>query len=211
MLMSPYAVGAWSALFVLAVVLLKCGLFAYWEPSMPKSQGVFCMFVANFVTTLIGFIPVIAVAVPVTTLFFMPVIFFILYAPTSRLATHLPFSFSKRKMPVRLRSGIALIFTLLFYLTFFLFYLSVGIESLTVYWILKFLYAFAGIIISIGMTTMWEEYVVHKFAEGRNILDMNFFLPVLKANLAALFILMAVSAAHILPARLSSPNFLVGH
>jgi len=101
---------------------------------------------------------------------------------------------------------------------FILFYVGSGIlfgvaikyqsENLILYWILKFLYVYLALIISIGLTVLWEEWVVFKLAKRSKSGVQNFYSAVLKANLVTLLVFMGAAAILMLPKRFASPDFL---
>jgi hypothetical protein len=80
-------------------------------------------------------------------------------------------------------------------------------ERPVLYWVLKLAYIYPALAISIGLTTLWEEWLVYRLARGFAPLA-PFYPAVLRANLMTLLVLMGAAAVMALPKRLASPDFL---
>jgi hypothetical protein len=76
-------------------------------------------------------------------------------------------------------------------------------ESLVWFWVWKFFSMYSALVVSIGLTTLWEEWTVQKLS------DVSCYASVLKVNLAASFVIFGYAAILILPDRMQSSNFLV--
>ncbi len=94
----------------------------------------------------------------------------------------------------------------LYLVTFFLFGMAMVAldKSLFGYWVLKFVSIYVALIISIGLTTLWEEWVVSRLAK-KQMPETTFLPAALKANIGALLVGMGYAAVKILPERLQSP------
>jgi hypothetical protein len=200
---------------LLAAVLIKSVSFVFLEPRLSWYQAVPLMLSANIVTSLFGlglcFFPMVPGVIP---LFSLGVVFVLSLSVATRL----------RRLDLwpnlaRLSAWmIAVLMTGLYLLTIFLFALAQNVlgHSALIYWLLKFFYIYAGLIISIGMTTVWEEWVIagivsrlsRNFTPAKCLAD-SFLISVTKANLITMLFVMGYAALKILPLRLHSPDFLV--
>ena len=75
------------------------------------------------------------------------------------------------------------------------------------YWFMKLAYIYAGLAIGIGMTTLWEEWLVFWFAKPKS--GTNLLPAVLRTNLYTFLVLAFIGAALALPQRLSHSSFLL--
>lgn len=186
------------------IILIKAVLFAWMERSSGPLKAFGAMIAANIVSSLIGLVPLLLAAAPSAMLFGLLLVFLVTILPARRFIAFNPWGLAKNWNPILL----AFLILALYVSTFVLFSLAQGMldVSNTGYWILKFCYIFIGLLISIGLTTLWEEWVVARVFRK----DGSFMESVLKVNLVAFLIVMAFLAAKALPARLRSPNFLIG-
>jgi len=77
-----------------------------------------------------------------------------------------------------------------------------------IYWTLKLTYIAIAFVISIGITTIYEEWIIsrmHKPQVGKP----HYFMSVFSANLMAFLLSGGIAAVYMLPKRLASPSFLV--
>ena len=209
MLMYPYLTAKWSILFLLGIVTLKCLLFSHWETALPRPWAMFYMFMANILTTVIGLLLIVFDSIPLMILFFLPPVYIITFYPAKRLLPQIRYEFIQKR-PKFYSVILASSFSILYFVSFLLFSLS-GEAKGSAYWALKLGYIYPALIIGIGLTTLWEEYFVCRLSKKRFPAQHSFYEPVLKSNLFALFILMAGSAIHMLPARMASSGFIVGY
>jgi len=186
---------------LLGIVLIKAALFAWLEKTMIWYRAVLFIIAANIFSSIIGLSLSLTPAVPTLILFCLPIIFIISITPAKRFIEFNPWGVLKKWKPIPL----ALLITGLYFLTFILFGYSQSVidSSLYLYWLIKFCFVFIALVISIGLTILWEEWVVSKLAKG------SYLLNVLKVNLIAFFIIMAILAAFALPRRLQSVDFLI--
>jgi hypothetical protein len=185
------------------VIILKAGMFAWLEKSLKIYRAALFMVAANIFSSLIGFLLTIASSAPTIIIVVLPIVFLISITPSKRFITFNPWGILKQWNPKLL----ALLVTGLYFLTFVLFGLSQTFidSSLTLYWLVKFCYVITALVISIGLTTLWEEWIISKLSKS----DKSYLMSVLKVNLMAFFIIMAVLAAIAFPERLRSRDFLI--
>jgi len=188
-------------------VLLKALAFALFEKRLKWHRAIVLMLVANVLSSLIGLCLSLSAAVPTALLLFLPVVFALSVVPAGRLIAFNPWGYFGGFN----RFVLAGLVVVLFVATWVLFGLAQEVlesqGSLTVYWLLKFLYVYTALLISIGLTTMWEEWVVAGLA--RDQAAPSFLPSVLKANLVTFAVVVTISAAMMLPARLRAHDFLV--
>jgi hypothetical protein len=185
------------------IIFVKMVVFAVLEKSIPWYQALFFMFLANIFSSIIGLVLGLGASSPMGFVVFLPLVFWVSIKPSRRFIEYNPWGIMKGWKA----SGAAALVTVFYILTFVLFSLAQEQidRSLTVYWVLKFCYIFFALVISIGLTTLWEEWVVSLCA-GQ---DGSFLVNVLKVNLIAFFLIMALLAAKALPERMRSETFLI--
>ena len=192
---------------ILALVLgvtLKSSLFAYLETSLSKGRSFLFMCSANVVTTVIGVFVAAAIATP-AGIVALPLICVFSYAPAKRLQRSSVHPLLSRMGPVVL----SVLLCAFLVLTYILFAKSqdVMLENATLYWLTKLGFVYPALAISIGLTTIWEEWLV--FCLSGRPAGVSFFPAALRANLVTMLFLFAVAAAMVLPERLASRDFLV--
>jgi len=185
------------------IIILKALIFGWLEKSITFYKAVLFMVIANIFSSIVGLCLTLACAAPFLIIGILPIVFLISITPSKRFIKFNPWGILKTWKPKLL----ALLITCLYFLTFILFGFSQSLieNSLTLYWLVKFCYIFIALIISIGLTTLWEEWVVSRLSQK----DSSFLINVLKVNLIAFLIIMAILAANALPERLRSKNFLI--
>ena len=199
---------AGSLLILGGAVLIKALAFIFFEKRLPWYQAMLWMIIANVFSSLIGFGLSLSAAIPTLLIGALPFVYVISLFPAKRLALYRP-EWSLKGWKCR---AFAAVVTGLFLATWVLFGLAQGViwnnSSLVKYWILKFLYIYSALLVSIALTTLWEEWVISKLVPP-SLKNTSFLLPVLKANLITLFVVMVYAAIMILPERLQSGDFLV--
>jgi hypothetical protein len=185
------------------VIILKAILFVWLEKSIPIHKSILFIVIANIFSSLIGLGLVLATSVPSLIFAALPVVYFISITPSKRLVEFNPWEAFKNWNS----NLLSIIIVGLYFSTFVLFGFAQSKldSSLTLYWVLKFLYVFIALTVSIGLTTLWEEWVIYKLSQNKG----NFLINVLKVNLVTFFLIMAYFAAMALPERLQSRNFLI--
>ena len=79
-------------------------------------------------------------------------------------------------------------------------------ESLS-YWPLKMVSMTVGLAFGIGLSSLWEEWVIASMGSKESGRD-SFLIPVFRANYIAFGAVLVILAAIALPKRLGHPNFL---
>ena len=187
-----------------AAILVKCVLFALFQKQIGRGWAALFMFAGNILTTVVG---VIATLMLIGAHFFIigiPVVFLLCWIPARRIPQLLP----QRRFSA---SGVAALMTLGLVVSVILFLVAQGAiyrNEYALYWAIKLAAVYAAMIVSIALTSLWEEWVVWKLAR-RPAADGTFVKPVLRANLYTILLVMLYAAALVLPERLKSPNFLV--
>ena len=183
---------------------VKCGIFAYCEPALSKGRALWVMGLANVVTTCVGFFVIIALTLP-PLLFLLPLLYGLTYYPMQRLAPRMP----RPWLGPNFLSLLALLLFLASYILFFLAQAQMAPDgSLPLYWVLKLAYIYPALVASLGLTTLWEEWLVSRWApsaEGQP----SFYGSVLRANLVMLLLILGLAAVAALPRRIATPGFLL--
>jgi hypothetical protein len=204
-LMTGTMTGWLGVLACIAVGLsVKCGIFAYYEPTLSKGRALWVIGLANVVTTFVGFFVMFALSMP-PLLFLLPLLYGLTYYPMQRLAPRMP-------SPWLGPNFLSILALLLFLASYSLFYLARAQlapgGSLLLYWLLKLAYIYPALVASLGLTTLWEEWLVSRWApsvEGQP----SFYGSVLRANLVMLLLILGLAAVATLPRRLATPGFLL--
>lgn len=185
------------------IILIKALIFAWMERSSGLLKSFLAMIAANILSSLIGLVPLLLAVAPSSIIFGFGLVFLISVLPARRFVAFNPWGLAKGRNPYLL----AALVLILYVSTFLLFGLAQGMLdiSLAGYWMVKYVYIFLGLLISIGLTTFWEEWVVASLLKKEG----SFLESVLKVNLLAFLIVMGLLAARALPERLRSPNFLI--
>jgi len=192
-----------SSLLMLGAVFIKSVSFSIFERRIFWSNGVLAIFVANIFSTVIGLILVLGGMSPEALIIVSPLIFIVSIVTAQRLKKSLPELF-----PGVTAELIAALIGVLFFITFIMFHFAQFIieirSAIFIYWLAKFILLFAAVLISIILTTLWEEWIVALIA-GK---DRSYLEPVLKANLITMIAIMGYAAAMMLPQRINSRGFL---
>ncbi len=202
MLFMPWTNALRAGFLALAlVVAVKCGAFAILQRgAMSASFAATAMFVANIVSTLAGFFAAMAFVAPSALGVGLLLALMISIFPARRLSDNIP----------RLSMVAVLVLMAVLYIgsvVLFMFAQKMALDgNLLAYWAIKYAYIVCALLISMTLTTFWEEYVVWRMAGHEK---HTFLTPVFRANAIALFLVMLVSAIAVLPQRLRSPDFLI--
>lgn len=203
--------GTWlaasSLVILVGVVTVKAVAFALFEKRISFTEAFFSMLLANVFSSIIGLVLAGAASDPTSFMVTLPIIYLLSVVPARRLIKYGPWGYFRRWNPWLL----ALVVLFLYFISFVLFGISQsildGLDSPLSYWAFKFLYIYVGLIISFGLTSIWEEWVIARVA-GKKGADQSFLLPVFKANCIAFLLIMAYPAIKMFPERLQSGNFL---
>jgi hypothetical protein len=182
---------------------IKCGAFAFFEPTLPRGKALWAMFRANLVTTCVGIFATIALTVP-PLLLLSPLLYGLMCYPVQRLTRQMSWRWLGPKM-------LSLLGLLLFLASYVLFFLARAQTapggSLALYWVLKLAYLYPALIVSLGLTTLWEEWLVSQWVLGPEA-QTSCYASVLRANLVMLVLLVGLAAIAAVPKRLAAPDFL---
>ena len=189
------------------VVLLKCGIFAYLERDLTRGEAFRYLLAGNVYSTVIGLLTGVFLAAPTLVLALFPVVFALSLKPARRLIKFSGWGWAANRRPYQ----IAAIMTLLAFGSLVLFVVaSLALESknYALYWPLKFGYIVCGLSIGIGLTSLWEEYVVGRLA-ARSRPPRGYFTSVIRANYITFGVALLIGAIRMLPERLKARDFLV--
>jgi len=189
-----------------AAVFIKCTAFACYEKDLPKSKAFLFMLMGNVVTSIIGFL--VAGFAAAGSAFFIALL--LLYAvtfwPARQLLPRLSWPWLKLHSP----SSLAGIMLMLLFLSCIFFGVARSLNDPPGlgYWMLKVAGLYTALLISMVITTFYEEWVVYLLA--RKPTDPpTFYKAVVRANMLTLFVIMGCTAAYMLPQRFASPFFTV--
>jgi hypothetical protein len=187
-------------------ISIKCVAFAFFERSLPKRQAMLLMLKGNVLTTFVGLLLALCFAIQILSLFSLFVFFALAYLPADRLER-----MDIRGLPKIGRNSIAALVVLLLLLSFLFFSSAMTVLSSSnsglLYWLLKLAYIYPALLISIAITSLWEEWVIFKGVKEESR-QLHYYPAVLRANFITLLVLMTIAAVKTLPTRLQSPDFL---
>lgn len=192
-----------SLIGLLAGVIVKCVLFAFLVRQTNWLKAAGSMFFANIITSIFGFVLVAVIIIPFA-LILIPLVCYIATLPSKSLRKRMG-----KQFPDWLSAGAVVAFLFLAVpLNGVLFYSAANANPYTgYYWFMKLAYIYAGLAIGIGMTTLWEEWLVFSLAQHES--ETHFLPAVLRTNLYTFLVLAFIGAAYALPQRLSHPGFLL--
>src|SRR2546426_5664235 len=163
-LSGPNFFGA-SIVWLLVAVTVKCTSFVFFERRLPWQQAAGFLLVGNVLSTMIGVVLCLP-TVAVSLLFLVP-IYFVSLKPARRLAEYFRWQSNGWRRPEALASvavgGVAV--------TMFLFtsaQIALSAEKYVAYWVTKFGMLTIALLISILLTSLWEEWVVAGLARKRH-------------------------------------------
>lgn len=190
---------------LVGVVMFKCAAYAMYEKSLPRGQAFGMLFVANLFTTIIGFFVAAVIASP-SMLLGLPLIFVVSLRPAKRLCSLTEPAFMRR-IPSTSFAGLV---TAALFVSFVLFGMANQMADHPgwSYWVVKVAAVYSALLISIALTTFWEEYIVGSLA-GVEDGKPRYFPAVLRANLLTFLVAAGIGAAMMLPKRFASSDFLV--
>jgi len=195
-----------SLLVLLAAVVLKSVLFAFFERRLSRLRAAWRMLLGNVFTSFVGLLVAVMIASsPVSWLFGAPLVILLCWLPARRLVKAAPLSWLARRSPAALAAGM----TGAMIVSCILFMVGQGVLEThhhALYWTFKLAAILTALLASITLTAIWEEWVIWRLSSRPE--GMEFFATVLRANLYVLLLVMVVPAVLILPKRLHSPDFL---
>jgi hypothetical protein len=206
--LAPTAVGGFlfaSAVGFALIVVVKCGIFV-WKSDFKSWSAVLYVLVANVVSTAVGIVVAVVAGTPILVLLGAGfLVFFLAYLPVGRRLRELD------RFPNIPTPSIALLLTFPTVATIWLFGWAAGemmADRLGLYWSLKVVASIIGIGLSLLISAVYEETVIsglyHRFQKKTK----SFIVPVLWANIVAIFLLTLIGAGLALPKRFASPDFL---
>jgi hypothetical protein len=198
-----------SILVLALAVVVKSALFVVFERRLPRLRAAWRMFLGNVLTSFVGMLVAVMIAsAPPIWVVGVPLVYLLCWLPARRLVKVAPLAWLARTPP----ANIAIIMTGTLLASCILFMAgrdAIRTHQLMLYWTIKLVAIFLALLASVTLTTVWEEWVIWRFSSRPE--GPGFFGSVLRTNLYALVLVMAVPAVLILPMRLKSPDFLVKH
>jgi hypothetical protein len=192
-----------SFLGFLLILLVKCIVFIL-KSDFKTIRAVLYVLVANVVSTLVG--TVVAMMFTSSDILFMGIIvlFIVFLIPARRLRHYKRFEKNSTWF-------IAFALTLITLITIVIFSFMIGYQaSPHIYWPLKVILSTIAIVISLLISVLYEEAVIAKFYKLQTKEEKSFITPVLWSNIIGVGLIVLVGAIIALPARLKSPDFLIG-
>lgn len=197
--------GSW--IILLAVVALKAVIFSASQKQLSFGRGILLMVVGNVLTTLIGVIAAAMIGSGAIMLIGFVVVWALCMMPAKRLLAVVKHPWLRRFSPGGLAGvmSIALVVSCLLFGTSSFF---ADANHMAIYWLWKLAAVYIALIVSIVLTSFWEEWTIWKLSSCPPDYT-GFVRPVIRANLIALMLVMVFGAAVALPKRFKSPDFLV--
>jgi hypothetical protein len=195
-----------SAIALPIAIGLKSLLFAFLQKRLRYSVAVMFMIAGNILTTFIGVIVAAMIGSGAAWLFGIPIVWALCWLPSKRMV-----AVSSRQWVQHLSPGL-----LSFFMTgalvvscvlFLVGQAAILADRLAFYWVIKFAAVYLALLVSILLSAFWEEWVVWRLS--RLPQEQTFMVPVVRANLYVMLLIMLFGAAMMLPKRLKSPDFLV--
>jgi hypothetical protein len=194
-----------SLLGLAAAVLIKCVAFACYEKSLSWPKAFCFMLAGNIVTSLIGIVIAGFAAAP-ALLISLPLLFMATFWAARQLLPRVAWPWIQKLSPEHLAGFVVL--------ALFVSYLLFGLATTQpdpprlAYWIFKSGGLYAALLISMVITTFYEEWMVYVLARKPKE-PPSFYTAVVRANLLTLFVIMGCTAAYMLPQRFASPFFTI--
>ena len=196
-----------SWIVLLAAVTLKAIIFSFSQKKLTVPNAFVLMVAGNILTTVIGVI--VAALIGSGPIMFVGafIVWPLCYLPAKRVLAVAKYPWLKKFSA----GGWAALMAVALVVSCFLFGISslfADSNHLTVYWIWKLAAVYTALVVSIALTSFWEEWVVWKLSRSP-VEFTGYVKPVIRANLVVLLCVMLLAAGIALPQRLKSPNFLV--
>lgn len=188
---------------LLVAVAFKSVLFGILQRTTSFWPAFLMMLGGNVVSTVAGFFAALMFAVPSAWPVFALISFVFCWFPAQRLPALAP----------RLKIGPAAAAFLMLgglfgsVVMFGVAYAWLEHFHYAGYWVFKVLAMILAVGVSILLSAMWEEWTVWKMSRREK--ETGFFVPVLRANLYTMLLVMLYGAILILPQRMKSNDFLV--
>jgi hypothetical protein len=192
-----------SLLGFLLILLIKIIVFII-KSDFKTIRAAIYVLIANVVSTLVGIVVAMMFTSPDILFMGIIVLFIVFILPARRLKHHKRFEKNSAWF-------IAFVLTLITLITIVIFSFMIGYQATPhVYWLLKVILCTIAIIISLLISVLYEEAVIARFYKWQTKEDKSFLKPVLWANIIAVAVIVLIGAIIVLPARLKSPDFLIG-
>ena len=190
-----------GALALLIVVSIKCVVFALLQRgTMSASRAMVSMFVANVVSTIAGLFVAFTFIAPAAGIGGVLATIAVSILPVRRLKRQFP------RVPTALLTLIVVALYIGSIVLFVFAQRAMFDNNMLAYWLTKYAYIVCALLISMALTTFWEEWVVWRMSGAE---EEAFVTPVFRANAVALFVVMLTAAILVLPERFRSSDFLV--
>lgn len=189
-----------------AAVLIKCTAFACYEKDLSKPKAFLFMLLGNVVTSIVGVMVAGFAAAGSAWFIAFPTLFVVTLWPARQLLPRLSWPWIKFFSPSEL-SGLMM---LLLFLSSIFFGIAMSLSDPPGlgYWFLKTGGLYLALLISMVITTFYEEWMVYVLAR-KPTEPPTFYRAVVRANMLTLFIIMGATAAYLLPQRFASPFFTI--
>ena len=189
-----------------AAVFIKCAAFTYYERDLPKPKAFLFMLLANVVSTVVGFIIAGLVTANGAILIGLPLLFVSTFWSARQLLPRL----ASPRLKYVSADGLAGLMLLLLFTSYVFFGVAMSLDDPPGmgYWIAKTGGLYLAIIISMVISTFYEEWIVYLLARKPKE-PPTFYRAVVRANVLTLLIVMGCTAAYILPQRFASPFFTI--
>ena len=192
------------------VVLIKCGLYAWFERQLPRRVAFGYLLCGNLVSSICGVFMAVALAAWGVGFVALPILALSLYLPARQCMRN------RKGWMGRMSAGFcAVLVALLLVVSTALWIVSQMVISAeesapgtTPYWPIKIGSCILAVAASLAMTTLWEGGIVTSLARARKR-EGDFFPAVGKANLVVFFLIALAAALWMLPQRWNEPSYLV--
>lgn len=150
-----------SAIVLVIAILLKCILFAFFQKVLPRGSAAVYMLVGNILTTFVGALVAVMMGSSGALILGLLVVFPLCWLPARRVPAIAP--------RTRLTPGMAaFLMTLGLVVSVLLFAISPAPllqNQFAAYWIIKLIAVYVALIVSIALTSLWEEWVIWKLSK----------------------------------------------
>lgn len=191
-----------SLWLLLATVILKCGAFCFFEKQLVWWKAFLYLFIANIVTTIIGFVAVMFTHPVPACLPTFAVTYYLCLLPSDGLAKKY---FSERKQKAG-KYLIAFLLTLFSFLSMFFSMMAIqvgGEGKAQPYFVTVLISIYFGITFGIILTIFYEEWIVAKLSRRKDE-TTPFLTSVSRANFVALLFMMIITGIMVIPERIQT-------
>lgn len=189
---------------LLAAIAFKSVLFAWFQHTVRFGPAFLMMLAGNVVSTIAGILAALMFAVPAEAAIPALILFGLCWFGASRLPILIP----RLKLPPPAVAAIMMAAVFASVLLFGAAYAWLAHFHYAGYWVFKVVALCVAISVSILLSAMWEEWTIWKLSRRPDD-ERAFFVPVLRANLYTMMLVMLYGAILMLPQRMKSNDFLV--